>query len=645
MAIYDSGSNYNFFDRAETAHNPTSVFDLSYLHTFDTDFGVLRPFYLQPTYAGDTFTLSNEILVESVPLSVRLKSRVRIFTHYYYMPKAHLWRHYQSYRSRGRNGDYSVVPPYCGPNFFTKYFPTISSSNPVFNHSMYDSGIYSGIAAAPFSPLIVFSRLDEVSSSYVGESNIWSTCGLLQAMYGLYTNCNIYSPPRSIPDDSPYVASHISVMPFMMYQRIYRDYYMDVNIQGMASSDGVPGAVNKFWFPDDDHDFMIHTDGLHDTVLRDQFSDGTGGGIALSAMRFRCWTPDYFTSARPWPQRGEAPTLDMSLDTSQLGIKLSSGSALGVAGIGMKSDGSMYPNMRATSASAFDLYNASSSNQYPIGVGIPPSELSKVSVTGSSISLGFTAAQFRELMINQTLLEKMANTDGSYREYMKAMFGVYPASGDDLRPIYIGGTYQPLVLSEVLQTSETGSTPLGERAGEGMSVSSGYVGKFHATEDGYIMGIMSIVPDTMYCQGIDRQFTQMSEADEFLPLRAKLGPQAILQKELCVNPLDNSGNGVSANSLFAYQDRFDEMRYRQNLVSGSLADPSQADRVAQTQVRIFGSAPTLSSAFITMNSNTIQDDAWTSPADVCKFTVQVANKCRCVRQLPYRSIPASLVGV
>ena len=75
----------------------------------------------------------------------------------------------------------------------------------------------------------------------------------------------------------------------------------------------------------------------------------------------------------------------------------------------------------------------------------------------------------------------------------------------------------PIIVSEVLQTSETGTSPQGNMAGHGISASSTYCGKYRATEYGVMMGIMSIMPRSMYQQGINRQWMRKTKYDYYFP--------------------------------------------------------------------------------------------------------------------------------
>ena len=64
-------------------------------------------------------------------------------------------------------------------------------------------------------------------------------------------------------------------------------------------------------------------------------------------------------------------------------------------------------------------------------------------------------------------------------------------------------------------------------AGHGISASSTYCGKYRATEYGVMMGIMSIMPRSMYQQGINRQWMRKTKYDYYFPEFANLSEQAV----------------------------------------------------------------------------------------------------------------------
>ena len=90
-----------------------------------------------------------------------------------------------------------------------------------------------------------------------------------------------------------------------------------------------------------------------------------------------------------------------------------------------------------------------------------------------------------------------------------------------------------MIVSEVLQTSSTDATsPQGNMAGHGVSFAATFCGKYRATEHGLIMGILTIMPRSMYQQGHDRQWLRRSRYDFYFPEFANLSEQAITKAEI-----------------------------------------------------------------------------------------------------------------
>ena len=99
-------------------------------------------------------------------------------------------------------------------------------------------------------------------------------------------------------------------------------------------------------------------------------------------------------------------------------------------------------------------------------------------------------------------MERNNRAGARYTEFLGAHFGVH--RDDRLqRPEYIGGSKTPVIISEVLQTSQTDATsPQGNLAGHGIAVSDAFCGKYKAEEFGLIIGIMSVMPRPRISRGL-----------------------------------------------------------------------------------------------------------------------------------------------
>ena len=79
-----------------------------------------------------------------------------------------------------------------------------------------------------------------------------------------------------------------------------------------------------------------------------------------------------------------------------------------------------------------------------------------------STATTFNVNDIRLAVSIQKWMERNARGGNRYIEFLKSHFGVNPKDERLQRPEYLGGTKVPIILSEVLQTSETGTTPLGQ---------------------------------------------------------------------------------------------------------------------------------------------------------------------------------------
>lgn len=611
------GASGSIFNHELRAPVPRSVFDKSFIHTFSADFGELIPFYLEDVLPNDDFKISNIIRVSTLPMVSPIYNAVKIKTWYFYVPYYLLWRHFDRFISGGRDGTYDVLSPIIGDK---------------------DNGI-------------TFQK-----NSIADYMN--------------------FPVGVNLPaDDCP------SAFPFMAYQRIYRDYFFNQDVQTDSN-------VNN-WFPDDDSKFQL-LDGFQSTIAPNG-ATAEDPAIDLTAKRYKNWEKDYFTSAMFNPQRGPSTALPITLSgqgpasgypfhdiASQrldVDLKLSNGSFtpyadngyLGIrGGLNMAnaeqsdflSSGSSWPS------SATDLFYlqsrgalnpffmgrftdiSSGTERYGrFGVDSPdipmPTKSEFDTYLGaymSSSSGGFLIDDLRLATQLQLWLERNMRTKAQYTEFLKIHFNDSPIDLRLTKPYYIGGSSQILNITQVLQTSQTtDDSELGQRAGEGNSYGAFDIGRFHSHEYGLIMGIMCIMPDAMYTQGLSRVWSKRSRYDYYFPEFAQLSPQAILTKELYAGT-DSSKN----NAVFGYQGRFDEYRSAQNIVTGLLRDPTQLDFYTYTLARQFDNYPTLSPEFIN-SYGTVRHDAFVSGTTLPPFICQVGLGIRAVRPLPYVNEPMGLL--
>jgi len=326
----------------------------------------------------------------------------------------------------------------------------------------------------------------------------------------------------------------------------------------------------------------------------------------------RNWTKDYFTSALPWQQRGTSPAIPLSgtsLAEWATGAFIwgTPGTSLNVNVNGDPSLPYLYAN---DSDARNNLQNMFNSNVVDLSLGDP--------LDIADLRLSFQIQKF---------LERNARAGARYTEFLGAHFGVHPRDDRLDRPEYIGGTKSSVVISEVLQTSESDATPQGNLVGHGINASGGFAGKYRVEEFGVIYGLMSIMPKPAYQQGVNRQFVKRETRYEFyFPEFAHLSEQAIERSELFAN-----NNEADNETIFGYCGAFDEMRVKHDIVCGQMRDVYDYWHLG----RQFATYPELNSDFVTCVP---RKDIFAAPSEPACI-VEFGNCLKAIRPLPIIAEP------
>lgn len=375
-------------------------------------------------------------------------------------------------------------------------------------------------------------------------------------------------------------ANHVSGLIPRAYTKIWNEYYRDENVVDEASM-------------------------LNDTIL------------------YRSWKKDYFTSALPWQQRGISPALPIS------GVVPVEGRLL---------TGKPHFYLRDSATENFMHFYGTG---YVTGATTGEGEVSGIEApllnSGASVNLAnastFDVAVLREAFQIQRWLELNARGGVRYTEFLKAHFGLAPRDEVLQRPQYIGGTKSSIVVSEVLQTSQTtDNSPQGSLAGHGLGAMSDYVCTYTAKEFGYIIGIASWMPKPSYQQGVNRMFSRQTKYDWYFPEFAHLSEQAVTKGEVYA-----TGDNDHDNSIFGYQSCYSEMRYMPSFNCADMRDTFSYWHLG----RIFSSDPSLNAGFLTTNSNFsggIRKDIF-ADQNSKGLLVQFGNVVKAIRPLPVYGTP------
>lgn len=409
------------------------------------------------------------------------------------------------------------------------------------------------------------------------------------------------------PTETPIVGTRMSALPVAAYKCIYNEYYRDQNL-----IDEVPYKLQ------DGRNF---------------------GDVFTPEWYYRAWQHDYFTSALPWAQKGGAVTIPIG-NFEDVGIEYSNN----VVGMGFRKIGGGDFGT-ATGAIVGSRDNAPNQDlatpRYGSGTGDPVYYDPGNSLVAKTSELEVGAATINDLRKAfrlQEWLEKMARGGSRYIEQNLVHFGVRSSDQRLQRPEFLGGTRQPVIISEVLQTSSSDETsPQATMAGHAISASGGSPINYRAEEHGFIMVIQSVMPKTAYQQGLHRKFTRFNYLDYAWPTFAHIGEQEVLNKEVYANSSDNRDEEV-----FGYVPRYAEYRFANSRVAGDFKTSLSFWHMG----RIFGSRPTLSKEFIEAvpgGSGSIREDIFavqnTPENPVDHLWCHTTHRVKTFRKLPKYGTP------
>lgn len=332
----------------------------------------------------------------------------------------------------------------------------------------------------------------------------------------------------------------VSALPFRGYALIWNEYFRDQDLETPLVIDETSGA---------------------DTTTS-------------TALQNAAWEKDYFTSARPWEQKGPAITIP----------------------IGSSAPVELVPYTKSTNPSLVQIANTGSTTVNSdivadggvvetaggSGLVLDPNGRLITNLSGASL---VTVNLLREALALQRFEEARARFGSRYVEYLRYL-GVRSSDARLQRPEFLGGGRYPVQFSEVLQTAE-GSDPVGELRGHGIGVARSNRYRRFFEEHGYVFTLMTVKPKTIYASGLFRHWNRRAKEDFFQKELQHIGQQAILNKEV-------RAAHASPNGTFGYQDRYDEYRRTESSIAGEFRTTLDFWHFA----RQFTTDPALNASFI-----------------------------------------------
>lgn len=329
-------------------------------------------------------------------------------------------------------------------------------------------------------------------------------------------------------------------------------------------------------------------------------------------LHYANWEPDAYTTALQSPQAGVAPLVGIT-SLGEATFRDAAGTEYH-AQLETAEDGDTVTGFQVKSSNA-------------------PADVVR-NLIGMATS-GISISDFRNVNSLQRFLEIRVRQSPRYKNLVKGLFDVNLDYDELMMPEFLGGISDTIPVYKVTQTTPTEGNPLGSFAGQG-SLQSGmrHVIRKYCPEDGYILGVMSVVPAANYSQLLPPHFTRMNLLDWHFPQFNNISYQPMLYKHLCpyqayaVNP-------ANVNNVFGYQRAYWDLISSFDEVHGEFRGSMRNFLIN----RVFDKAPELSKDFLLVNPDHVNDVFAMTSENGDKILGSIAFEITKKTTIPRNSIP------
>lgn len=546
------------FEEAPIRVQNRNGFDLSHTHAGTSKTGQLVPVLTKLLVPNSTISLGVNAEVNLPPLVAPFYGKVDFAIEGFIVPCSILYGGWKQFISNNEVTQFPVNQS--GLTSDSGFTTTVNRVNVYANsQSQWTEGFGRNGYALP----------------YVRVSDIATANGSLSSMFGTLSTSgnNIYDYmgygfPAFFTSGNTDI--NISLLPALAYHKICDTFYRNTKLTrtwfainpNIGSSVGVtdyaPYSFNKknvslIW-----HSFYTdsNTASNEDINLNSLFKTSDSvtfpDGVSVFSTRQRTYMRDYFTSAVPSPQQGNASILQFSINTDD--------------------DGQFTINsLRMANALQKFLETNNLSGDY--------SEMIRNRWGVRPIDSDFDEPHY---------LGRVVVPVYSHTVYQNA------ATFDSVNGIVVGGAGK---------NPYTTAGLIGAKSAVGESRAEGSIcDNFNVTSWSYLMVLASLVPHANYNFGLNRELTMTSLGDFPAPELQGVGMEEIKRYEL-----GSTSTGVTSidyvNATFGYSQRYSRFKFMDDRVSGLLR-PGKSLQYFQLQ-RSFASQPTLGTDFVTIPQNAL----------------------------------------
>lgn len=614
---------------------PKGVFNMTRRKIFDLSPYAIVPFETFPLFPNTDVYLKYDLsLISKNPTLKRLLSSMQAEIRVYRVNNSDCWEGWNNFITKGRSGTVTKSIPYVDLSLGGSIYTTSLPYNPM--HYLNLAPCVS-VAKGGTADIYKFSfSHNHGVKNFSDDTQLSGLCG---------------SSLDTLAKIKASTALRISALPLVMYNKVCKEFQSPNLLQD-----------NPHWYPENEnHDQILPysasgavTTSDYDNPTKVFTSDSIVEPSAeydedhsdyqsypwLNVLQFAQRKGDLFNTGSPFPDliRGDIPTVQMlnaSIDWSKLFGSGSEGSTQNVSSV-IGIDSTLHYLFGGALSSAYnpDMQIVATKVN---GDSTRTTELKNILSKASLQGLEYSMSQWRYLATMTVLKERLALTDGSYNGLIKSMFGHNP-KWHNHNVTYCGGSRQQIVFSEVVNQSEGASAPLGDIAGRAVSSQQNPVIHIHSDDYGMFMAVLVITPDEYFCQGVDKHFSLLENAEQYFPILNNLSPDATKNKELFV-----SGTNDVDEDVFNYVERFSYLKSRRNQVSGLMSLPINkvGDIGAWLQNRLLGSTPNFNFAFNAGHLTDNEKAIW-SVVDQAEFNAVVGCQMKYIGPIPETSVPSDM---
>lgn len=567
-----------------------SKFDRSFVHKTTCNTGELVPIYVDPDIVpGDTVTMRMSDLIRMTTPITPVMDDLKADFFFFFIPNRLVWNNFKKFMGENETAPWIQTTEY--------QVPQLS----IGNDYVYNDKIYNCIEKG--------SVLDHMGIPTNYKWKPWSSATPTPSGYE--------STRRNIK---------ITALPTRAYCLVWNEFFRSEALQNPVNISKTDTAHNVY---------NTNYNGYITYPESSIVNDSQYGGLPCLKV---CKTFDYFTACLPRPQAGPDVTLPMN---GTAPIVTRQFEETGHNTHGDNSNPLYYlPNLETLADNPLvlgDKVTYTTVGAIETATIDTDDEKTGKLYADLSSATGATINQLRTAFAIQKWQEREARGGQRYTEMVRSHFNTINPDFRLQRPEYLGGFTHQISMNQVLsQGNDASGAPIGTTGAYSLSTNkNGDVFSHSFTEHGILLGLMCIRQNQhTYQQGINRAWFKKERFDFYTPEFANLGETYVELDEIYAQ-------GTSEDKeAFGYQERWAEMRYMPDLVSGEMRSDYPTSLDIWHYADYYDSKPELGNKWIREGTENVNRTLAVQDQD--QFKIDLYFGAIYTRPLPVYSVPGLL---